>query len=118
MTPDARIDDLVTSFTLELEAQAKAPRTVTLYVQSVRLFCEWLEARERPATVAELTRPAVRAGVAELFKTRPPGTVRLRAKGLQRFTRWAVSEQELDADPMDGVDVQPAPPAPVPVFTD
>jgi site-specific recombinase XerD len=113
----ALLSDLLLSFRLELEAQAKAPRTVELYSQSVRMFSEWLTEQGRPTTVDQLTRSAVRAWLAELAGTREPGTLRLRAKGLQRFTRWAVVEGELDADPMEGVDVQAAPSKPVPVLS-
>ena len=84
-TPGAHLSDLLLSFQLELEAQGKAPRTVALYSQSVRLFGEWLAEQGRPQTADQFTRAAVRAWMASLSRTRQPGTVRTRQKGMQRF---------------------------------
>ena len=113
-----RLDDLLVSFDLELRSQQRADRTVVLYCQSVRLYAEWLTARDRPATTDELTRAAVRAWLAELGETREVSTVRLRFKGLQRFCRWAVAEGELETDPTDSLEIAPAKSKPVPVLTD
>jgi len=116
--PAAHLSDLLVSFQLELEAQGKAPRTVVLYSQSVRLFWEWLEEQGRTPTADQFTRAAVRAWMAGLSQTRQPGTVRTRQKGLQRFARWCVAEGEVATDPTAGLDVARGPSKPVPVLTD
>ena len=50
-----RLEDLLSSFRRHLRAASKAPRTIELYSQSVRYFSNWLVARDRPATLDELT---------------------------------------------------------------
>lgn len=114
----ALLSDLLVSFQLELEAQGKAPRTVALYSQSVRLFWEWLESQGRPATIDQFNRSTVRTWLALLGKTRQPQTVRTRHKGLQRFGRWCVAEGEAEADPTAGLEVAKGAAKPVPVLSD
>jgi hypothetical protein len=45
------IDDLAASFRRHLRAAKKADRTIVLYGQSIRFFCDWLTANGRPATL-------------------------------------------------------------------
>lgn len=116
--PPALLEDLLTSFRLELDATGKAARTVTLYCQSVEMFARWLADQDRPEDTSSLTRAAVRAWLAELRETRAASTVRLRHKALQRFTRWAVAEGELDADPLEGLQAPQVKATPVPLLTD
>lgn len=113
------LDDLSASFRRELRAAGKADRTITLYAMSVRLFGEWLAAHERPATLDQLTRSAIREWLADLADDgRAASTVRTRFKGLHRFCSWLVSEGELHEHPMRALEPpNPAPP-PVPVMTD
>jgi integrase len=112
------IEDLLVSFSIELEAQGKAPRTITLHTQSVELFARWLDDHDRPRTADQLTHAALRAWLAELARTREPGTVRLRLKGVQRFARWCVDEGELAEDPTARLESPRTPSRPVPVLSD
>src|SRR3954447_16381945 len=91
-----RLEDLLSSFRRHLRAASKAPRTIELYSQSVRYFSNWLIARDRPATLDELTRHAVSAWPAELAETCQPSTVATRLRGMRRFCRWLVTEGEVD----------------------
>ena len=113
-----RLDDLAASFRRDLRAEGRAERTATIYLQSIRFFGDWLIAHDRPATLDELSRSAIRSWLAELAERFEPGTVRTRYKGLRRFCRWLVAEGELDRDPMAGMDVPTVVDKPVPVITD
>jgi site-specific recombinase XerD len=73
--PAARLEDLGKSFTRALRAENRPERTVTIYLQAVRFFSDWLEEQGRPATLDELTCAAIREWLAELADTRQPGTV-------------------------------------------
>lgn len=115
--PD-HLADLAASFRRDLRAEGRAERTATLYGISVKMFCDWLSARGRPATLGELTRPAIREWLAELAETRQAATVRTRFKGLHRFCGWLVAEGELAEHPMASM-VAPTPAEkPVPVLDD
>lgn len=114
----ARLEDLAASFARDLRAEGAAPRTITLYLQSIRFFTRWLTARSRLATLDELTRPAIRAWLAELADTKEPGTVRVRYRGLRRFCGWLVAEGEIDTSPMEGMKPPTSPAKPVPVLGD
>ena len=114
----ARIEDLHASFDRELRAEGRSPATIRLYGQSITFYSRWLERRNRPATVDELTRPAIRAWLAELSDSLELNTVRTRYRGLHRFCRWLVDEEELDHNPMEKLSPPTPRPKPVPVLTD
>jgi len=114
----ARLDDLSASFRRDLRAEGRADRTATVYLQSVRFFSDWLAARDRPTTVDQLERAAIRAWLAELADRLEPSTVVTRYKGLRRFCRWLHAEGEIDADPMAGMEVPKAVDKPVPLLSD
>ena len=113
-----RLEDLLASFQRHLRAAAKAPRTIELYSQSVRYFCDWLRGKGRPVTLDELTRHAISAWLAELAGTREPSTVAMRLRGMRRFCRWLVTEGELEKAPTEGVEIASSPDKPVPILTD
>ncbi|MGH3898047.1 MAG: tyrosine-type recombinase/integrase [Pseudonocardiaceae bacterium] len=106
------------SFQRDLRAEGKAERTGVLYGMSVQLFTEWLAGRDRPATLNELTRSAIREWLADLAATRQASTVRTRFKGLRRFCGWLLAEGEIDEHPMRGMVAPAAAEKPVPVLTD
>jgi len=113
-----RLDDLAASWRRDLRAADKAPRTITIYGQSVRFFAAWLAAQGRPETTESLTKHAVSSWLGELSERNQPQTVLTRHKGMRRFTRWLLAEGEITVDPMANLD-QPRPePKPVPVLTD
>src|SRR4051794_35190522 len=118
VTSNERLEDLAASFRRDLRAAGKSDRTLEVYAQSVRFFSAWLEAQGRPATLDQLTRHAIKRWLADLAETKQPGTVLTRYKGMRRFVRWLVVEDEIDIDPMQGVE-QPVPPEkPVPIVSD
>ncbi len=113
-----RLADLHASFNRELRAEGRSPATLRLYGQSIEYFGHWLEAQGRTATLSELTRPAIREWLAQLGETLEPNTVRTRYRGLSRFCRWLVDEEELTKNPMEKLS-PPSPAAkPVPVLSD
>ena len=113
-----RLDDLAASFRRHLRAEGKAERTCVLYAMSTRFFADWLAARDRTATLDELTRSAIREWLADLAERNAPGTVRTRWKGLHRFCGWLVAEGELTTNPMDGLAAPAVTAPPVPVLAD
>jgi site-specific recombinase XerD len=113
-----RLEDLSASFRRHLRAEGKADRTGLLYSMSVKFFAEWLAVHERPATLDELTRSAIREWLADLTVGRAPGTVRTRWKGLHRFCSWLIAEGEISEHPMRGLSVPKLVDTPVPVLAD
>src|SRR3954471_17033682 len=113
-----RLEDLLSSFRRHLRAASKAPRTIELYSQSVRYFSNWLVARDRPATLDELTRHAISAWLAELAENSAAPPVAPGRRGMRGFCRGRVSEGELDKAPPDGIGIATPPDKPVPILTD
>lgn len=112
------LEELFRSFARDLRAARKAERTITIYGQSVRFFSAWLIARDRPATLDELTRDNIRDWLVDLAEKNAESTILTRFRGLRRFCRWLLAEEEIPRDPMAGFE-QPKPPEqPVPVLTD
>lgn len=106
--PGPALVDLAASFRRHLRAAGKADRTLVLYGQAVRFFCDWLTTQGRPATLDQLTRHAISGWLADLAERVEIETVRTRLRGMRRFCRWLVSEGELERAPTDGVEM-PAP---------
>ncbi len=113
-----RIEDLAASFRRSLRAAGKAERTQVLYGQSIRFFCEWLAAKDRPATLDELTRPALSAWLADLADRVDIETVRTRLRGMRRFCRWLAAEGEVEKAPTEGLEMPAPSEKPVRVLTD
>lgn len=113
-----RIEDLAASFRRSLRAAGKADRTQVLYGQSIRFFSEWLVAKGRPATLDELTRPALSAWLADLAERVDIETVRTRLRGMRRFCRWLAAEGEVDKAPTEGLEMPAPSEKPVRVLTD
>lgn len=112
------LSDMAASFRRHLRATGKAPRTITLYDLCIRLFCGWLRDRGRPETLDQMTRHAISAWLADLQEVNDDSTVAMRFRGLRRFSRWLVSEGELDKAPTEGVDVPQRTDKPVRIITD
>ena len=113
-----RLQDLHKSFARHLRAEGCADRTVVVYGQSIRFFSRWLESQGREATLDELNRAAIREWLATLADVHAPGTVRMRHKGLSRFCRWLVAEEEITANPMATLSPPMSKDKPVPALTD
>lgn len=113
-----QISDLAASFRRHLRAAGKADRTLTLYGQSIRFFCEWLTAQDRPTTLDQLNRHAISAWLADLAERVDIETVRTRLRGMRRFCRWLEAEGEVDKAPTTGVEMPSPSEKPVRVFTD
>jgi site-specific recombinase XerD len=113
-----RLSDLAASFSRDLRAEGRSPRTVVIYNQAIRFYSEWLESQGRDATLDELTRSAIRAWLAELSDRNAASTVATRHRSLHRFCLWLLAEGETDADPMAGMQLPRATEKPVPVLSD
>lgn len=114
-----RLSDLAASWRRDLRAADKADRTIEIYGQSVRFFSDWLEANGRPATVDQLTKHAIAGWLGDLRdKGQAGGTLATRYRGLKRFCRWLVAEQEIPSDPMIGLEKPKGTAKPVDVLTD
>lgn len=114
----ARIEDLHRSFARHLRAEGLSDRTVVIYGQAIVFFSRWLEDQGRQANLNELTRPAIREWLAQLADTKEASTVKTRYRGLFRFCRWLVDEDELDEHPMKTLSPPQPTSKPVPVLSD
>jgi len=114
-----RLDDLLASWRRDLRAADKAPRTITIYGQSVRFFSAWLTEHGRDATLDELTKSAIAAWLGDLADAgQSANTLGTRFRGMRRFCRWLVAEGDLDRSPMETLEQPKAASKPVPVLTD
>lgn len=112
------LQDLGNSFARSLRAANKADRTITIYMQAVRFYSDWLTAQGIEPTLDQLTRRRITDWLADLNTRNTPSTVRIRYRSLHRFCGWLVAEDELDSNPMQGIGLPELPEHPVPVLTD
>jgi len=113
-----QISDLAASFRRHLRAGGKADRTLVLYGQSIRFFCDWLVAQGRPTTLDQLHRHAITAWLADLAERVDIETVRTRLRGMRRFCRWLEAEGEVEQAPTTGVEMPAPSEKPVRVLTE
>jgi site-specific recombinase XerD len=107
---------LMESWEIILTAENKSPTTITSYLRGVRLYLEWCERGGHPL---ELTRARVQQYAAELIAdNKEANTVRLRQAALRAFARWLVAEDELPADPLEGLKPPKLPTKVVQALTD
>ncbi|MEU8055689.1 tyrosine-type recombinase/integrase [Microbispora bryophytorum] len=112
------LKDLAASFTRDLRAADKADRTIVLYNQSIRFFCDWLQEHGLPETTESLTKRQIASWLADLREKQAATTVLTRFRGMRRFTKWLIAEGEIDDDPMANLE-KPSPSSkPVPLMVD
>lgn len=106
------------SFRRSLMAQNKSERTVTTYLEAVRLFGDFLVERGMPTDMLALTREHVEEFVADQLARWKPGTANNRYRSLQAFFKWLVEEGELTVSPMSKMKPPTVPETPPAVLTD
>jgi site-specific recombinase XerD len=99
--PDFAI--LLASWELSLSADGYAANTLASYRRALVNFATWLAATAPGIGPAEATREHVRGWIVHVRETTSSGTARSWFAGLRHFCRWAVSENELDGDPTEGI---------------
>jgi site-specific recombinase XerD len=114
----SRLDDLHRSFARHLRAEGASDRTITIYGQAITFFGRWLVEQGREPTIDELNRAAIREWLAQLADVHEASTVKTRYRGLYRFCRWLVDEEELSEHPMSTLKPPQPKAKPVPVLTD
>ncbi|GGO70685.1 tyrosine-type recombinase/integrase [Nonomuraea cavernae] len=112
------LEDLAASFARDLRASNKAERTITLYLQSVRYFGDWLKERDLPQTLDSLTKSNLTGWLGDLSAKNATSTVLTRFRGMRRFVRWLLAEEEITSNPLANIEPPRPPETPVPVFTD
>jgi site-specific recombinase XerD len=111
--PKPTIQELLTSFELALRADNKANTTIKSYLEALDLFDAYLDQHGLPRVVKQIERQHVTHFKADQVARGKPTTAANRFKSLQQFFRWAVSEEELDYSPMDGLQAPHVPEVPV-----
>jgi integrase/recombinase XerC len=112
-----KLHPLIESWTLALESENKAPKTIEGYLESMGLFDRWLDDRHPGLLPEEITPEILRTWLAELGVDRRPSTVKTRWGGLRQFWAWCLDEGEIDVNPMEKVKAPIVPPIPVPLLT-
>ena len=96
------------SFRRDLRLRNKADRTIGAYVESVDRFITWARAHGL-TSVTQVTREHVRTWLGELLDTVSAQTTVRHHSGVKQWFKWLTAEDEVPANPFDGVP-QPAVP--------
>src|SRR5688572_3382022 len=91
-------------FSTSLQAEAKSPNTLRLYVGAVDKLAQWAEANAGPADPGQLTRTDLALFMATMSKEWQPSTCSLSFRALQQFFGWLLREEAIDRSPMDACD--------------
>src|SRR5712692_4792384 len=82
------------SFTRHLRAENKAPSTIVTYGKAIEQLADYIEASAMPADVANIRREHVEAFLVDLQARARPATVAQRYRSLQQFFKWLAEEGE------------------------
>jgi Phage integrase, N-terminal SAM-like domain len=91
------------SFRRTLEAENKSPRTIEAYTDAVRLLATYCQAHGQPLLTGELKRQHIQCFIADHLARWKPAAAHNRYRGLHAFFKWAVTEGDLEASPMEGM---------------
>jgi integrase/recombinase XerC len=103
------------SFRRTLEAENKSPRTIEAYTDAVRLLVTYCHAHGSPPLADELQREHIQDFIADQLARWKPATAHNRYRGLHAFFKWAVAEDDLETNPMEGMRPPQLPEQPIEV---
>jgi site-specific recombinase XerD len=96
------------SFRRDLRLRNKADRTISAYIESVDRFIAWARG-QGINSVTQVTREHIRLWIEELLGTVSAQTTVRHHSGTKQWFKWLLVEDEVEANPFDGVP-QPAVP--------
>jgi site-specific recombinase XerD len=105
------------SFRRVLLSENRSPRTVETYGEAISQLSAFLEVNGESHKVSAIQAEHVRDFIAHLLELHKPATASNRYRALRRFFRWAHTEGEIPADPMEHVKPPHVPETPVVVLT-
>jgi len=108
----------LSSFERCLRAENVSKRTIEAYCSSTAGFIAWCEAQDHGSEAIDSPElPAlIRGYIADQLERNSASTAHHRWRGVQRFFRWLVTEEELPRSPMDGMKPPRVPESPPPVL--
>lgn len=112
------ITELLSGFELSLRARNRSPRTIKSYLETARLFRDYLTTVGMPTEVDRLTREHVEAFIADQLERWRPKTAQVRYGDLRQFLNWCLEECEIATHPMARMKPPVVPEEPVPVVSD
>jgi site-specific recombinase XerD len=105
-------DLLLRSFARSLRARNRSPKTISSYLEAVRLLSEHAQGRD----LVSLGRGDIEAFLADQLDHHRPTTAAVRFRSLQQLYRWAMDEELIEASPMTGLRPPTIPEEPVAVL--
>lgn len=91
---------LVDSFLRALKAENASERTIKTYSESINQFAKFLTDKGLPTAPSSIIRDHVEAFITDLLSKWKPATANNRYRGLQRYFKWLVDEDEIRESPM------------------
>ena len=98
-----------------LQAENKSPRTIEAYTDAVRLLATYCQAHGHTILAGELRREHIQEFIADQLARWKPATAHNRYRGLHAFFKWAVTEGDLETNPMEGMRPPQLPEQPIEV---
>jgi site-specific recombinase XerD len=109
---DSSNELLLRSFARSLRARNRSPKTISSYLEAVRLLSEHAQGSD----LISLRRSDIEAFVAAQLDHHRPTTAAVRFRSIQQFYRWALDEELVQASPMTGLRPPAIPDEPVAVL--
>jgi len=105
-------DLLLRSFARSLRARNRSPKTISSYLEAVRLLSTHTQGRD----LASLRRADIEGFLNDQLERYRPTTAAVRFRSLQQFYRWAMEEELIAVSPMSGLRPPTIPDEPVAVL--
>jgi site-specific recombinase XerD len=105
-------DLVLRSFARNLRARNRSPKTISSYLEAVRLLAQHAGGRD----LLSLRQSDIEAFLADQLDHHRPTTAAVRFRSLQQFYRWAVDEELIERSPMAALRPPAIPEEPVAVL--
>jgi site-specific recombinase XerD len=98
-TPE--VESLLDSWMRDLRGRGKSPATLDAYASAVRSLTDWAIDHDRHTNPVDQDRGDIQDFMAHTLAHLSSGTAGTRYRNLKQWFKWLLSEDEIDADPME-----------------
>lgn len=111
---DTTFTPLLRSYERSLRAKNRSANTIRIYLGCAEQLAEYLLEHGREEW-ADVTRGDIEGWIGERLKSHSAGDARNKFASVQQLFKWLAAEDEIDSNPMDGMEPPMVPSKPVPI---
>jgi site-specific recombinase XerD len=112
------VSQLIRVWERSLRARNRSPKTIRSYLDTARLFSDYLTRNDLPTDITEVTASHIEEFIDDQLQRWRPATAALRYRSLRQFFIWVTEQGLIEASPMARLRAPKVPEERVPVVPD